>query len=178
MSLVWKFKTSRVGVYKCFVSLSKIERKFFVFVGIRKGDRDALWRNHYSSAISHWTCRIYTRLYIAIHNWVIQVQHFTTKGGFPPPRNFSVRTRVHFTRVKKRIEAMYERPRINVKVEPRSTLTFTHGLSYIASILKVSMGWWLLRLSVKILALLRLSINFFQLWLTKKFKKISFISKG
>ena len=30
---------------------------------------------------------------------------------------------------------MYERPCINVKVEPRSTLTFTHGLSYIASIL-------------------------------------------
>ena len=30
------------------------------------------------------------------------------------------------------------------------------------------MGWWLLRLSAKILALLRLSVNFFQLWLTKK----------
>ena len=30
---------------------------------------------------------------------------------------------------------MYERPLINVKVEPRSTLTFTRGLSYIASIL-------------------------------------------
>ena len=30
---------------------------------------------------------------------------------------------------------MYERPRINVKVEPRSTLTFTRSLSYIASIL-------------------------------------------
>ena len=29
---------------------------------------------------------------------------------------------------------MYERPRINVKVEPRSTITFTRGLSYIASI--------------------------------------------
>ena len=28
------FKTSRVGVYKCFASLSEIERKFFVFVGI------------------------------------------------------------------------------------------------------------------------------------------------
>ena len=28
------FKTSRVGVYKCFTSLSEIERKFFVFVGI------------------------------------------------------------------------------------------------------------------------------------------------
>ena len=35
-----------------------------------------------------------SRLYIAIHNWVIHVQHFKTKGGFPPPRNFSVRTRV------------------------------------------------------------------------------------
>ena len=68
-----------------------------------------------------------SRLYIVIHNGVIHVQHFKTKGGFPPPRNFSVRTRVHFTRVKKRIEAMYERPRINVKVEPRSTLTFTHA---------------------------------------------------
>ena len=101
---------------------------------------------------------------------MIHVQHFKTKGGFPPPRNFSVRTRVHFTRVKKRIEAMYERPRINVKVEPRSTLTFTRGLSYITSILRVSMGWWLLRLSAKILALLRLSINFFQLRLTKKLK--------
>ena len=29
------------------------------------------------------------------------------------------------------------------------------------------MGWWLLRLSAKILALLRLSVNFFQLRLTK-----------
>ena len=28
------FKTSRVGVYKCFTSLSEIERKFFVFVRI------------------------------------------------------------------------------------------------------------------------------------------------
>ena len=33
---------------------------------------------------------------------------------------------------------------------------------------RVSMGWWLLRLSAKILALLRLSVNFFQLRLTKK----------
>ena len=28
------FKTSRVGVYKCFMPLSEIELKFFVFVGI------------------------------------------------------------------------------------------------------------------------------------------------
>ena len=32
---------------------------------------------------------------------------------------------------------------------------------------RVSMGWWILRLSAKILALLRLSLNFFQLRLTK-----------
>ena len=32
------------------------------------------------------------------------------------------------------------------------------------------MGWWLLRLSAKILALLRLSVNFFQLRVTKKLK--------
>ena len=28
------FKTSHVGVYKCFMLLSEIEQKFFVFVGI------------------------------------------------------------------------------------------------------------------------------------------------
>ena len=35
---------------------------------------------------------------------------------------------------------------------------------------RVSMGWCLLRLSAKILALLRLSVNFLQLRLTKKLK--------
>ena len=35
---------------------------------------------------------------------------------------------------------------------------------------RVSMEWWLLRLSAKILAPLRLSVNFFQLRLTKKLK--------
>ena len=35
---------------------------------------------------------------------------------------------------------------------------------------RVSMGGWLLRLSAKILALLRLSDNFFQLRLTKQLK--------
>ena len=39
------FKTSRVGVYKCFTSLSKIERNFFVFVGnLEKRDGDALYK--------------------------------------------------------------------------------------------------------------------------------------
>ena len=37
------FKTSRVGAYNCFTSLTEIERKFFVFIGILdKGDSDAL----------------------------------------------------------------------------------------------------------------------------------------
>ena len=35
---------------------------------------------------------------------------------------------------------------------------------------RVSMGCWLLRLSAKMLARLRLSVNFFQLRLTKKLK--------
>ena len=39
------------------------------------------------------------------------------------------------------------------------------------------MGWWLLRLSAKILALLRLSVNSFQLRLTKKLKINFFSSK-
>ena len=39
----------------------------------------------------------------------------------------------------------------------------------------VSMGWWLLRLLAKVLALLPLSVNFFQLQLTKKLK-INFYS--
>ena len=41
---------------------------------------------------------------------------------------------VNFTRVNE-IEVMYGRSRVNVKVEPRSTFTFTRGLSYFASFL-------------------------------------------
>ena len=44
-----------------------------------------------------------------------------------------MRTHVNFTRVNN-IETMYGRSGVNVKVESRSTLTFTRGLSYIASI--------------------------------------------
>ena len=40
------------------------------------------------------------------------------------------------------------------------------------------MGWWYLRLSVKILALLRLSVNFFQLRLTIKLKINFFVSNS
>ena len=55
------------------------------------------------------------------------------KGGFPLSRNFYVRSHVNFMRLNI-IETMYRRSRVNVKVEPRSTFTFTRGLSYIASI--------------------------------------------
>ena len=47
---------------------------------------------------------------------------------------------------------------------------FSNFTSIDCSKSRVSMGWWLLRLSAKILALLRLSVNFFQLRLTKKLK--------
>ena len=41
--------------------------------------------------------------------------------------------------------------------------------------MRVSMGWWFLRLLAKVLALLPLSVNFVQLRLTKKLK-INFYS--
>ena len=41
---------------------------------------------------------------------------------------FYLRTRVN------KAETMYRRSRVNVNVKPRSTVTFTGGLSYIASI--------------------------------------------
>ena len=56
--------------------------------------------------------------------------------GFPLSRNFHVRTHVNFTLVKK-IGAMYERPRVNVKVDRGLTFTFTRDLPYIVSILFV-----------------------------------------
>ena len=52
---------------------------------------------------------------------------------FPLSRNFYVRTRVKLKCVNK-IEAVYERPRVTVKVEPRSTFSFTRDTSYIASL--------------------------------------------
>ena len=51
-----------------------------------------------------------------------RVNFTSRKGGFPLSRNFNVRTHVNLTRVTK-IEAMYKRPRIKVKVE--RSLTFT-----------------------------------------------------
>ena len=45
-----------------------------------------------------------------------------------------------------------------------------YGFQAVYSRMRVPMGWCLLRLSAKILALLRLSVNFLQLRLTKKLK--------
>ena len=67
-----------------------------------------------------------------------------------------MRTLVNFTHVNK-IEAMYERPRVNVRVERGSTFTFLRGLSYIASIFfyarthgKIT-WWWKSTFSLKML---------------------------
>ena len=49
-------------------------------------------------------------------------------------RNFSLGTHVKFMLVNK-IEAVYERPRVNVKVERGSTFTLTLDLPYIVSTL-------------------------------------------
>ena len=57
-----------------------------------------------------------------------------TEDWFPLSRNFSLGTHLKFTLVNK-IEAMYERPRVNVKVERGSTFTFTRDLPYILSTL-------------------------------------------
>ena len=46
---------------------------------------------------------------------------------FPLSRNFYVRVRVKFTWVNE-MEAMNEKLRLNIKVEPRSTFTFTRLL--------------------------------------------------
>ena len=50
------------------------------------------------------------------------------KGLCPLSRNFSVRTGVN------KIEAIYEMPRVNVKVERGSPFTFSLDLPYIVSI--------------------------------------------
>ena len=53
--------------------------------------------------------------------------------GFPLSRNFHVRTHVSFTCVNKK-EAIYERPRFNVKFGRGSTFTFTRDFLCTASI--------------------------------------------
>ena len=49
------------------------------------------------------------------------------RGGFPLRRNLHVRTHANFTRVNK-IEAMYGKSRVNVKVERGSTFFFRASL--------------------------------------------------
>ena len=52
-------------------------------------------------------------------------KHSEYSGGLLPSRNFYVRTQVNFTGVNK-IESMHGESRVNVNVEPQSTLTFMH----------------------------------------------------
>ena len=64
----------------------------------------------------------------------IDCLEFNPKGWLPLSRIFSVRTDVKFTCVNE-IEALYERLRVQVKVDRGSTFTFTHDLLHNASIL-------------------------------------------
>ena len=58
------------------------------------------------------------------------------KGGFPLSHNFYVPTDVSFNWLYvNKLETMYGRSDVNVKVERGSTFTFTRGFSYIISIL-------------------------------------------
>ena len=52
-----------------------------------------------------------------------------SKGGFPLSRNFHVRTQVNFTHVNK-IEVMYDRTRVNVKVERGPTFGLVLNLNH------------------------------------------------
>ena len=56
------------------------------------------------------------------------------RGDCPLLGNYYVQTHLTFTRVNK-IEDMYDRSRVNLKVEPRSTFAFTRDLLYIVSTL-------------------------------------------
>ena len=65
-------------------------------------------------------------------------------GWFPLLCYFHVRTHVHFTRLNK-VDAMYERSHVNVKVEPGSTFTFTRDLPHVATILSTRVKFTIVR---------------------------------
>ena len=55
-------------------------------------------------------------------------------GGLSLSRNFYLRAHVEFTSLHVNVEAMYDRPRINEKVEQDSTFAYKRDLPYIVSI--------------------------------------------
>ena len=73
-----------------------------------------------------------------------------------------MRAHINFSSVIGKIEAMYGWSRVNVKVEPRSTLKFTSSLSYIAPIMIFKRGKIFVFTHVKIARQWELS-----LWLAK-----------
>ena len=56
-------------------------------------------------------------------------------GGLSPSRNFYLRTYTHVKFMRLNVEAMYDRPRINVKVEQGSTFAYKRDLPHVVSIL-------------------------------------------
>ena len=55
-----------------------------------------------------------------------------------------MRTHVHFKGLNK-VDGMYERSHVNVKVEPGSTITFTRDLPHVATILSTSVKFTIVR---------------------------------
>ena len=88
-----------------------------------------LLKTKISSFISALSIKLILSLFSNFRNFQpeshVCCKHSESEGGLVPSRNFYVRTRVNFTRANNR-EAMYGEYRVNVNVEPQSTLTFMH----------------------------------------------------
>ena len=110
--------------------------KYIRIADIIKSTLVQVQMSNLSRVVSQLSCKWRTQTAAStqeICTWVGITLQDLCQGWFPLSRNFSMRTQVKFTCVNE-IEAMYERLRVNVKVERGSTLTFAGDLPFIASI--------------------------------------------
>ena len=75
------FKTSHVGVYKCFTSLSEIERKFFAFVGILEKRDSAMRCKETITVLQFLSYHFAYRKPIHRHSQFTQFSGGSTKGN-------------------------------------------------------------------------------------------------
>ena len=110
--------------------------KYIRIADIIKSTLVQVQMSNLSRVVSQLSCKWRTQTAAStqeIRTWVAITLWDPCQGWFPLSRNFSVRTQAKFTCVNE-IGAMYERLRVNVKVERGSTLTFARDLPFIASI--------------------------------------------
>ena len=110
--------------------------KYIRITDIIKSTLVQVQMSNLSLVVSQLSCKWRTQTAAStqeIRTWVAITLWDPCQGWFPLSRNFSVRTQAKFTCVNE-IGAMYERLRVNVKVERGSTLTFARDLPFIASI--------------------------------------------